>query len=363
MKTKIILLAFLFIGFFEASATTVVRFKTVLGDFDVQLYDEVAPETVANFLNYVRRGDYDGTIIHRSVRNLNTNTNFVVQGGGFVVGGSVPVAIQADPAVINEFSISNTRGTLAMAKIGGNPDSATNQWFFNMSDNSGSPAFLDTANGGFTVFGKVMGNGMQVVDAITALQRLNFSELAGFGAFTETPTIYWTGANAGVDILFLIDEIVELDSEFVINAGLSGAWYNAATGGQGEMIEVYPELGKVFFAMFTYDTEQPDGAITSVIGDPGHKWFSAFGDYSGDTVVLDVRVTSGGLFNDSESTVSTTLSGSYGTMTIVFHDCSNATMTFEFFGSLITGEVELIRLASDNVPLCEKLALEAAMEL
>jgi peptidyl-prolyl cis-trans isomerase A (cyclophilin A) len=98
-------------------------------------------------------------------------------------------AIAQNPPVVNEFdsSRSNVRGTIAMAKLGGDPNSATSGWFFNLADNSTN---LDFQNGGFTVFGKVIGNGMDVVDAIAALPVYN----AG-GAFTDLPLIGYTGGS------------------------------------------------------------------------------------------------------------------------------------------------------------------------
>ncbi len=164
------------------AAGTVVRMQTSLGAIDIQLYDADAPNTVVNFLSYVNSGAYTGSLIHRSV------PGFIIQGGGYgwnnTLGGWA--AIAANSPVVNEYSKtrSNLRGTIAMAKLGGNPDSATNQWFFNLADNS---ANLDTQNGGFTVFGKVIGNGMQVVDAIAALP-VNPSVLASpLDAIPEIP--------------------------------------------------------------------------------------------------------------------------------------------------------------------------------
>lgn len=157
------------------AGATNVRMLTNLGAIDVQLLDNDAPKTVANFLGYVHSGAYNNTIIHRSV------PGFVLQGGGYSWSGSTLTKVTAGNPVVNEFSTSrsNVRGTLAMAKLSGNPDSATNEWFVNLADNS---ANLDAQNGGFTVFGRVSVVGMQVFDAIAALPVGN----AG-GAFTNLP--------------------------------------------------------------------------------------------------------------------------------------------------------------------------------
>ena len=146
---------------FSSMAGTIVRVSTSVGDYSIELLDETAPLTVANFLGYVARNDFNGTYLHRVV------DNFVVQGGAYrfkLFEG--PIDIPTGETVVNEFGASNLRGTVAMAKVDGNPDSATNQWFVNLADNSGN---LDANNGGFTVFGTVLGDGMAVLDAIDAL--------------------------------------------------------------------------------------------------------------------------------------------------------------------------------------------------
>lgn len=156
---------------------TIVRLQTVMGVIDIQLLDNDAPITVSNFLNYVDAHAYDDSFVHRSV------PGFVIQGGGYVwdnAANSVN-AVATNAPIINEFdpAHSNLRGTVAMAKLGGDPNSATSQWFINLADNSGN---LDNQNGGFTVFGTVLAKGMDVADAIAGLQRVN----AG-GAFTQLP--------------------------------------------------------------------------------------------------------------------------------------------------------------------------------
>jgi len=140
-----------------------VRFHTSLGDIDVVLRLDAAPATVVNFMNYMKKDAYTNSIFHRSV------PGFIIQGGGYQIQNHAVVQTPNDPSVKNEYKLSNTRGTLAMAKLGNDPNSATSQWFFNLTDNSGN---LDNQNGGFTVFG-VVSAGMDVVDKIAALQVVN----------------------------------------------------------------------------------------------------------------------------------------------------------------------------------------------
>src|SRR5690349_914913 len=116
-------------------ANTLAQFRTYYGDMDVELYDHDKPVTVANFLRYVRSGLYQDGIIHRCV------PNFVIQGGGFYVASSPPY-IFPNPVfapIPNEFGVgtrySNLYGTIAMAKLGGDTNSATSQWFINLTNN------------------------------------------------------------------------------------------------------------------------------------------------------------------------------------------------------------------------------------
>jgi peptidyl-prolyl cis-trans isomerase A (cyclophilin A) len=155
----------------QSAHATIVQFQTTKGDFQVNLYDKTAPETVKNFLAYVNAGAYNNTVITRGI------PNFIIQGGGFTYktsnGKLSLIDVPTKPAVINEPVYSNRRGTIAMAKIGGYPNSATNEWFINLADNSSGNPQLDTANGGYTVFGEVIFtgtvDGMTTVDSIAAL--------------------------------------------------------------------------------------------------------------------------------------------------------------------------------------------------
>jgi cyclophilin family peptidyl-prolyl cis-trans isomerase len=140
----------------EAGATR-VKLETSMGDIIIELEEEAAPVTVKNFLRYTEEGFYDGMIFHRVI------PNFMIQGGGFATD------LKDKPThamIVNEFKLSNVRGTIAMAKLGGNPNSATSQFFINLKDNSGN---LDRQNGGFTVFAKVV-KGMDVADSIAKVR-------------------------------------------------------------------------------------------------------------------------------------------------------------------------------------------------
>lgn len=187
----------------SANATT-VQIQTVMGDIEINLFDKETPKTVANFLAYVNEGAYTNTIIHRSV------PDFVVQGGGFTYEEEDELGVVIrKPAVVNEPVFSNVRGTIAMAKIAGNPHSATNQWFINLKNNSGS---LDNDNGGYTVFGQVTGNGMAIIDAMAAVNRYNLGSRFG-SAFTELPLRnYTSGAAADDDNFILITGITVLNA-------------------------------------------------------------------------------------------------------------------------------------------------------
>ena len=92
-----------------------VRIETNLGIIDIELDATSAPQTVENFLNYVNRGDYNASIIHRSANNAETEANFIIQGGGFHQRDDELIPIPTEDPVANEFELLNERGTIAMA--------------------------------------------------------------------------------------------------------------------------------------------------------------------------------------------------------------------------------------------------------
>ncbi len=162
-----------------AWAGTVVRFTTNLGVFDVDLFDDTMPVTVANFLDYVTSDRYTSTIFHRST----TYSPFgiqIIQGGGFFLEGTEILPVETDPPIPLETSTANLRGTIAMARTS-NPNSATSQWYFNVTDSPG----LDF---NYAVFGNVIGTGLDVIDTIAAVQVYNASTQLG-ATFSELPLL------------------------------------------------------------------------------------------------------------------------------------------------------------------------------
>ncbi len=180
------------------------------GSVRVALFDDTAPQTVANFYHYINTGRYDNTIMHRWMKD------FVLQGGGFtaaaaltylnkVIDGADPNSLTIDhittyPPVVNEFGASNLAGTVAMAKTPDDPNSATSEFFYNLANNASN---LDNQNGGFTVFGQILGNGLStVVQSMT-----NGTTVKSYNAgntFTNipmknfTPGVHATNANVVV---------------------------------------------------------------------------------------------------------------------------------------------------------------------
>ncbi len=149
-----------------------VRFVTTAGDFVVELYPDKAPRTVANFLQYVKDKHYDGTLFHRVI------DNFMVQGGGY---DSKYRQKPTRPPVVLEASngLKNDAGTIAMARTS-DPNSATSQFFINVTDNPKLNA--PSPDGfGYTVFGKV-------VSGAETIQKIRTAPTGAGGPFpTDVP--------------------------------------------------------------------------------------------------------------------------------------------------------------------------------
>ena len=215
---------------------TLVRMDTTQGPIDIILYDKEAPRTVANFLNYMNTNSYGNSIIHRSSPGL------AIQGGGYFWDDARGTydTVATNPPIVNEFSParSNKRGTIAMAKTDGNPDSATSQWFINLADNS---SVYDGFNGGYTVFGEVTASSLAVADAIGALPIVN----AG-GPFSQLPVRSQpSGSFLTKSNLVIVNTVSKSPNSH------QGLWWNPNESGWGMSVTQHDDL--IFAAMYTYD--------------------------------------------------------------------------------------------------------------
>lgn len=189
--------------FSDPDTTSAVRLNTSMGKVDIILYAAATPQTVTNFLAYLNAGRYKNMFFHRSVADA-AGDLFIVQGGGYrYTSVKNFTRVPKFPAVQNEPGISNLAGTVAMAKVGGDPNSATSEFFVNLDDSNA--ANLDVQNGGFTVFGRVADPGMTVMAAVNALPRKNYSVIIGTDTQSLTDVPVTTASSA-----------IQIEPEFLV---------------------------------------------------------------------------------------------------------------------------------------------------
>lgn len=256
----------------------VVQFDTVLGKFNVETLATAAPNHVANFLAYVNAGDYSNTFFHR-VASFEGGTAgpSILQGGGYyAVNALTPVTKRT--AVNLEYSLPNARGTLAAARTS-SPNTATSEWFFNTRDNS---TILGPLNDGFgyTVFARVIGTGMTIVDAIAAKPIINIG-----GAFATTPMRDTTPDQTN----FTVDNLITVKSTTVIPL------FPASTGERAVV-------------SFTVASDQPNVATATLVA--GHTLSLNPVGAGSATLTLTATDTNG---NTAQTSVPVTVAGNPAT--------------------------------------------------
>jgi cyclophilin family peptidyl-prolyl cis-trans isomerase len=222
--TRLLLIAC--IPFFCATVLfggTLVMMKTPAGEIDVELFDDEKPITVSNFLSYVESGAFEGTFFERWA------PGFVIQSGGFVVSNHYTESaslhnLASGPTITNEYTVgqeySNIFGTIAMAR-GSGVNSASASWFINLGDN----AFLDSVNGGFTVFGQVV-RGTNVLNKFQSEQSM-LDAMMGFitdphplvPTFEYLPVATTNNVATLADLVYTEVEILKLDEIVSVAAG------------------------------------------------------------------------------------------------------------------------------------------------
>jgi PKD repeat protein len=144
---------------------------------------------------------------------------------------------------------------------------------------------------------------------------------------------------------------VNAPSAVTINVGMSDAWFNSTTSGQGFLITVWESIEFMFLAWFTYETERPPEDAQANVGEPGHRWLTAQGSYSGSNAVLDVFLTSGGVF-DAAQPPAVTDQQPIGTITIEWVGCNEAMLSYDLPDLGLVGDVPIERIVADT-ELCE----------
>jgi cyclophilin family peptidyl-prolyl cis-trans isomerase len=218
-------------------ANTYVRFDFGNGSvIDMEMRDQVTPNTVANFLNYVNSGEYNNTFIHRAI------PGFIVQGGGYNIASPTQHIATGAP-VTSEFSRENNghpvnvRGTVAMALSSGDQNSATSEWFISLADNSSN---LDLQNNGFTVFADVIGNGTSLADSIAALP----NPQPGTTPYDNLPLVnYTSGAAVTTSNLVVINTASVIPGTLTFTATTDNTNVVRSTVTGGTLTLAYPGTG------------------------------------------------------------------------------------------------------------------------
>lgn len=271
-------------GFTSAQAGTLTLFRTAFGTIEVELYDNEKPVTTANFKRLVEAGAYHNTIIHRLV------PGFVAQGGSYYSFNAGSTNLFAPPwsqlggvsnfgPITNEFSfgplLSNTNGTLAMAKVEGNPNSATSGWFFNLVNNAST---LDSQNGGFTVFGRVTRDPNNVLGILNTRSYGNNlvsmsawypSDFLATNAFTTLPVLYpGTAQPRYVDLLHVDILLLALSIQYT-NTQAQISW--PVVGGKTNVVEMTESFPPNWQPIFS--TVPAGGNITLIDNTGGARRF------------------------------------------------------------------------------------------
>jgi glucose/arabinose dehydrogenase len=206
----------------------------------------------------------------------------------------------------------------------------------------GTYLFGDYCSGNIWGLSRVGGEWNKSLLADTSHRILTF----GLG---EDGSVYLASQSGGI---FLISDGDVVPESFGINAGFNDAWYNPGTEGQGFLISVFPDAEIMFLAWFTYELERPPADVTALLGEPGHRWLTAAGSYSGNTAMLDIDLASGGVFDSGTPEVSHTPDG---TIVIEFSDCNSGTLSYDIESANVQGVIPIERVVLDNVALCEAL--------
>jgi len=251
----------------QAPGDLLARFRTAAGDIIVQLYEYEKPVTVGNFVRLVEADAYRNTFFHRC------EPDFIVQGGGFITQNPASTNlfelygfVPHFGPITNEYAVgrqySNVYGTIAMAKLDGNPDSATSQWFFNLGDNSSG--LNSSNNGGYTVFGRVV-SGFQALDFFKLLSMSNGIVNIG-GYFQNLPVKYLGWYYPRYMDLMYVDISIFRAGDFAASGGVYTITWAGATGLTNHLEQSATLLPGSWTAVLT--TNASRDSITATVTNP-----------------------------------------------------------------------------------------------
>lgn len=187
---------------------------------------------------------------------------------------------------------------------------------------------------------------------------INSNEAVGFMDDFNTIDL-----EAGQDYYFVIQPLDELfggeyffaltpPAPFRINKSLAGAWYFPETAGQGLVLDVYGDGNTMFVTWFTYDLERPDPSYIAMIGEPGHRWMTAQGPFSGNSAELPIFYFSGMIFDSPTPTFEGPLED--GSLSIEFYSCNRGQVSYDLGSANTVGVFPIQTIADDHVELCEQ---------
>lgn len=145
---------------------------------------------------------------------------------------------------------------------------------------------------------------------------------------------------------------VQAQDDFQINEGVSGAWFDPSTNGQGYFFEVLPQSKRIIVGWYTYDAKASPMGATSTIGGPNNRWMTALGIYSGNSFTADVLKTSGGRFDMSDVVENEVV----GEMAITFTNCSTAELSYTLNDGDLANVINIQRISGENVDWCDALS-------
>ena len=270
-----------------------------------------------------------------------------------VVAATVTTDVNVES--VNAVGGSHEVGENLVVKTGLNNSGAADSGMFNVDyylSTDETITSADTLIGTKSITNIASGNASNVEASVTLPAGLDIGDYY-IGAIIDLDDTDLTN-NTNMD-----ESSIFVFIQFTMNPGLNDAWFNPATSGQGFFLTIFPDLNFVSLAWFTYDTELPPLDATANLGDPGHRWITGAGLIVDNQAVIDVVLTSGGLFDSTDEVQRTDPAGSDGTITLTFKNCNSGTAEYDLFAIDAQGSVPLIRVANDNIALCDAMLRES----